>query len=106
MIESQWSGDGPLIDPLLFERLGKSEVVLRIEHRVAEGEVQRAMNLRSARLGDDLDPALARAVGLRTIGIAIDMRLGDRVGRNPRALHLDPVDDDADSAGRNPGLVE
>src|ERR1700761_3572960 len=106
MIETQGPGDRALVNALLFEGLGQREIILGIEERIAEGEVQSSMKLRSAWLGDDLDPSLARAVGLGAVRIVVDVRLRNRRRGNARAIHLDAVHDDADPAGGDARLIQ
>lgn len=55
----------------------------------------------STGLGHDFDTAAAGTAELRGVRVIVDANLGDGGGRHGGRLHLDAVDDDADSAGRD-----
>src|ERR1700726_2470701 len=105
VVHRNWSSDRALVDALLLEWFGDGEIIPGIENRIAEGKVERAVQLRRAWLGDDLNPASARTVGLHTVRVVVDMCLRNGGSRDSSSLHLYAVDNQAHATGGNPGLV-
>src|SRR6476661_3523244 len=72
--------------PLLRFRRGKR--ILRVEVRVADDDVQLAMEFLTARLGENLDATAAWPAELRRVRVLIDLDLLDGGRRHPQRVHF------------------
>src|ERR1700736_5114587 len=95
-----------LVDAASLGRANGGKVILRVEDGVAEDEVHFAVEVGRAGFGDNFDAAAAGAGELCGVGIVIDADFLNGRGGDAYALHLDPVDDEGDAAGRASGGVE